>query len=338
MPYKQISSFAPSDNVGTPAFGISMALSGDEQTLIVGGNTDNSNSGAAWIFTNNNNGTFSQYGLKLTPSDNIGKESLGTSVGISSNGQTVVIGGPNDNTNVGAVWIFNNISGIWTQTGSKLVPSDNIGTDHIGISVAMSSDGNTLLISGSGDNTNVGAVWIFNNVAGTWTQNGNKLLASDETGAAQFGTSVALSADGNTALIGGYEDNTGVGAVWIFKNNAGTWSQYGSKLIPIYDTARLAVTTYGNSCNLSPDGHIAAIGTFLQRVDTGRVFIVGNVNPTGNWRQSGVSFLPTGTKGFCTDSVIVTPNILLGSDYNNNDVWVYLPISVFNGYVMRRGQ
>ena len=46
----------------------------------------------------------------------------------------------------------------------------------------------------------------------TWTQQGAKLTANDESGAAHLGWSVALSNDGNTALIGGPTDNSNMGA------------------------------------------------------------------------------------------------------------------------------
>ena len=42
-----------------------------------------------------------------------------------------------------------------------------------------------------------------------WFQEAPKIAPSDEVGAGQFGTSVALSADGSTALIGGPDDNAG---------------------------------------------------------------------------------------------------------------------------------
>ena len=41
---------------------------------------------------------------------------------------------------------------------------------------------------------------------------------------------MALSGDGNTALIGGYADNTSVGAAWVFTRSGSTWTQQGSKL------------------------------------------------------------------------------------------------------------
>lgn len=47
-------------------------------------------------------------------------------------------------------------------------------------------------------------------------QQGEKLTGGKETGKGAFGYSVALSGNGRTALIGGPDDNEGVGAAWVF--------------------------------------------------------------------------------------------------------------------------
>ena len=96
--------------------------------------------------------------------------------------------------------------------------------------MALSADGNTALIGGPSDNSKVGAAWVFTRTGATWTQQGGKLTGSGETGAGGFGFSVALSADGNTALIGGPDDNSSVGAAWVFTRTGTTWTQQGSKL------------------------------------------------------------------------------------------------------------
>ena len=77
--------------------------------------------------------------------------------------------------------------------------------------VALSADGNTALIGGHDDNSSIGAAWVFTRAGSTWTQQGPKLTANDETGDGVFGISVALSADGNTALLGGPHDNSNLG-------------------------------------------------------------------------------------------------------------------------------
>ena len=75
--------------------------------------------------------------------------------------------------------------------------------------MALSENGDTALIGGLGDDALSGAAWVFKRTAGVWTQQGEKLTGSGESGEGEFGEAVALSASGDTALIGGHEDQTG---------------------------------------------------------------------------------------------------------------------------------
>src|SRR5213078_3885734 len=58
-----------------------------------------------------------------------------------------------------------------------------------------------------------------------FVQQGAKLTGSGESGSGRFGASVALSADGDTALIGGPLDTGNVGAAWAFTRSGGVWTQ-----------------------------------------------------------------------------------------------------------------
>src|SRR5205807_2121100 len=136
-----------------------------------------------------------------------------------------------DNNFSGAGWIWKKNSGGWSQQGSKLVGSGAAGPAHQGISVAISSDGTTAIIGGPFDNASVGAAWIWVNSNGVWTQQGQKLVGSDGISPSLQGYSVALSADGNTALVGGWYDNSAEGAAWIWTRSGGVWTQQGSKLV-----------------------------------------------------------------------------------------------------------
>ena len=63
------------------------------------------------------------------------------------------------------------------------------------------------------------------------TQQGPKLVGSGTSGAAGQGFSVALSADGNTAIVGGPLDNSKAGAAWVFTRSGGVWTPQGNKLV-----------------------------------------------------------------------------------------------------------
>src|SRR6202035_5409101 len=58
-----------------------------------------------------------------------------------------------------------------------------------------------------------------------FSQRGPKLGGTGAIGAAEQGFSVSLSGDGNTAIVGGYLDNGGAGAAWVYTRSGGVWSQ-----------------------------------------------------------------------------------------------------------------
>ena len=109
-----------------------------------------------------------------------------------------------------------------------------MGSIDQGASVALSADGNTAIVGGgSWWNLHIGATgaaWVFTRNSGVWTQQGSKLVGSGAVGNANQGESVALSADGNTAVVGGPKDNSDAGAAWVFARNSGVWTQH-AKLV-----------------------------------------------------------------------------------------------------------
>jgi hypothetical protein len=181
--------------VGTGAVGLagqgwSVALSSDGNTAIVGGWADNSNAGAAWVYTRNG-GVWTQQGSKLVGTSAVGTPQQGVSVALSADGNTAIVGGPDDNpgtsnnSGTGAAWVFTRSGGVWTQQGSKLVGTGAVGSALQGYSVALSDDGNTVIVGGPGDNSNAGAAWVYTRSGGVWTQQGSKLVGIGAAGASQ---------------------------------------------------------------------------------------------------------------------------------------------------------
>ena len=240
--------------------GSSVALSGDGNTALLGGPNDRPGNGAAvgaaWVFVRSGS-AWTQQGSKLTASDESGLGGFGWSVALSNDGDTALIGGPTDNNDVGATWEFARTDSAWTQQGSKLVGTGAANPAQQGSSVALTSDGNTALIGGPGDNNGVGAAWAFARSGVTWGQQGSKLTASDESGQGGFGSSVALAGDGETALIGGSSDNNNVGAAWEFAPTDGAFTQQGSKLV---GAGAGSPAQQGSSVALSSDGNTALVG------------------------------------------------------------------------------
>jgi hypothetical protein len=186
----------------------------------VGGRTDNSNIGATWVYTRSGT-VWSQQGDKLLANDAVGSAFQGSSVSLSADGNTAAVGGPTDNPNavgaVGAGWIYvRNSGGVWTQQGGKLIGGGAVGLAFQGNSIALSGAGSTAFMGGPADDTKTGAAWVFTRNGVVWSQQGAKLVGSGAIGAAGQGVSTALSADGNTAIVGGLFDNSSVGAVWVY--------------------------------------------------------------------------------------------------------------------------
>ena len=247
-----------SGNVGG-RFGYSVALSADGNTALIGGMEDNTRVGAAWVFTRSGS-TWTQQGPKLTGAAESGAGRFGDAVALSPDGNTALIGGPEDNAAVGAAWVFTRSGGVWTQQGPKLTASDEVGEGGgrgggFGGSVAISSEGSTLLIGGDGDSGGAGAAWVFTRSGSTWTQQGSKLTAGGASGV-RFGESVALSSEGNTALVSAPFDAVS-GSVYAFSRSGTLWSQQGEKLT---GTGEVGEGGFGIGLALSADGNTALVG------------------------------------------------------------------------------
>ena len=169
--------------------------------------------------------------LKTSTLAGAGHDKFGYSVAVD--GDTAVIGAYQDDgkgDNSGAAYVFTRNSGVWDE-GVKLTASDGEAYDNFGISVAVDGTANTVVVGASGDDgagTDSGAAYVFVKPSGGWA-GGNetaKLTASDGAALDYFGRSVSV--DGNTALVGAYQDDeendlADSGSAYIFVKPVGGW-------------------------------------------------------------------------------------------------------------------
>jgi len=256
-----------SDPASNDAFGNAVDMSADGNTFIVGANYEstspNSNNGAVYVFTRSGS-TWTQQ-AKLLASDAASNDAFGESVSLSADGNTAIIGAAlettSPNSGNGAAYVFTRSGSTWTQQ-AKLLASDAASTDYFGWSVSLSSDGDTALIGAwaedTSPNSDNGAAYVFTRSAGTWTQQA-KLLASDPASSNQFGESVFLSGDSNTAIVGAKNNstspNTNNGAAYIFTRSGTTWTQQAKLL----SSDRVDSDLFGESVALSTNGNVALI-------------------------------------------------------------------------------
>ncbi len=280
--------------VGGAQQGSSVAISADGDTVIVAGLADNTYAGAAWVFTRSG-GVWSQQGAKLVGSDAVGGAWQGTSVAISADGNTAIVGGYFDHSLAGAAWVYTRSGGVWAQQGPKLVGIGAAGAARQGSSVAISADGNTAIVGGFGDNSGVGAIWVFARSGGVWSQQGSKLVGTGGVASPAQGYSAAISADGDTAIVGGQNDNLGIGAAWVFTRRGGVWSQQGSKLVGTGAFDPHDHILQGSSVTISAEGNTAIVGGAHDNGYVGAAWVYARSG--GVWLQQGSKVVGTGAVG-----------------------------------------
>ncbi len=313
--FQQGTKLTGGEESGEGRFGRSVAVSADGDTALVGGPRDSSEAGAVWVFTRSGS-TWTQQ-AKLTGGEESGAGHFGRGVALSADGNTALIGAPNGGGG-GAAWVFTRSGSTWTQQ-AKLTGAGESGNGWFGQSVALSANGDTALIGGYVDHSDTGAAWVFERsgagASATWEQQGAKLTGGEEeSGVGEFGWSVALSAEGDTALIGGRKDEGGVGAAWVFTrtgSGAGaSWAQQGAKLTGGEEES--GVGELGQSVALSAEGDTALIGGYHDDSGDGAawVFTRTGSGAGASWAQQGAKLTGAGEagRGYFGDAVALTPD------------------------------
>ena len=255
-----------SSGAANDQFGYSCALSSNGDTAIVGVPYDDigaqSNAGSAVVFTRNKT-TWTQ-DVALTNSSSLANDDFGFSVDLSSDGNTAIVGAPSDDigalSNAGCAEVFTRSGGTWTRQ-AKLTDSSGASNDVFGYSVALSGDGNTAICGAKFDSpsgASSGSAVVFTRSGGTWTQQAS-LTHSVGAAGANFGSSVDLSSDGNTAIVGTPNDSSvgsANGSAVIFTRSGSTWTEQAT----LRNSSGASGDALGTSVALSSDGNTAIAG------------------------------------------------------------------------------
>lgn len=225
----------------TPAassyFGSSIALSHQGTTLVVGAPQEDvaalQGAGSAFVYTRaGGNWTYSR---TIVPSVPVQYSNFGTSLSIAHDGSRVAIGAryedlPPANAgeptyySAGAVYLYDLSATSATQV-ARLTAANPDSSDYFSSSLALSGDGETLVVGAEGEDGggagvdptaddsrfNAGAAYVFTRSGATWSQR-SYLKASGPGIDDLFGRSVAVSSDGNAVAVGSrYEDSGATG-------------------------------------------------------------------------------------------------------------------------------
>jgi len=206
----------PEDGSAGDNFGSSVDIY--ENVAVVGARRHDANgrdSGAAYVFTKLDDGTWSQ-DSKLLPGDGAASDSFGRSVAISLD--VVVIGASGDDDNgssSGSAYVFTFVdnNGQWTE-GAKLLAEDGKPSDGFG--KAVDADGDVIVIGADGADddqqpdrlANIGAVYVFERIGvSVWAQT-SRLQPPGGDKEDEFGSSVAT--DNGTVAVGSYSGTPGL--------------------------------------------------------------------------------------------------------------------------------
>ena len=220
----------------------------------------------------------------------------GYSVALSDDGTTLAVGewrntGPLG-ANQGQVRVYEFSGGVWVQKGSDI--NGEAAGDNFGIAVDLSEDGLTLAVgapSNDGAGSLAGHVRVFTYASDTWSQLGADL--DGESGNDQFGSSVALSANGRTVAIGAPSDRNTAdelssGQVSVYSYST-SWTQVGSRGQIEGESGDLL--GHLNAVDISDDGTVVAVGVRLRNngavSDTGALEVYALSD--GAWAQRGAT-------------------------------------------------
>ena len=268
-------------------FGISIALSADGTTAIIGAERVNSSAGAAYVFhvsSENSWANSSAPTATLTKATGRAGDYFGISAALSADGTTAIIGAEGVNTSAGAAYVFHVSSeNSWASSvapAATLTSGGNADPIGFGQNVALSADGTTALISDPSVNS-AGNGDIFHvSSESLWASSSAPAATLTSGGAAwsDFGQSIALSADGTTALIsavGLQFFNNYTNAAYIFHTaSESSWASSSTPTASITNPGGAGVdNNFGYSVALSADGTTAFIGATGANTGAGAAYI-----------------------------------------------------------------
>ncbi len=174
----------------------------------------------------------------------------------------------------------------WIQIGENI--EGEALNDRSGISVSLSSDGNTIAIGAVANADNgfsSGHVRIYRNIDDAWSQIGDDIDGEAEGDMSGF--PVSMNSDGNRVAIAS-QHHAGIngafsGQVRVYEEVDGAWNQVGNDI-----EGESSGDESGTGVSLSDDGTILAVGAELNDQNgnaSGRVRIYQESE--GEWSQLG---------------------------------------------------
>ena len=283
----EVAKLSASDGGASDAFGTAVAVSADGSTIVVTAPMNQSNQGAAYVFTKPAGGWSSgQETAKLTALDAAGGANFGRAVSISNDGATIVIGQlsiPFPGLEKGYAYIFLEPTTGWSPSAQQVKLTESSSTIGCGAAVAMSGNGNTLVLGcASSGLQSEGGFIVFTKPSSGWSTAASWVGFSGSSNPnRELGRSVAIDFDGSEIAVGslqflGVSVLTAPGADW-------SGSSLGAALLKPSDA--VVGDWFGSSVAVSSDGSLVAAGAPRQTIGSnsqqGSTYLFAE--PSGGW-------------------------------------------------------
>lgn len=254
--------------------GTSMDLNSDGTILVIGCPKANDGVGEILVYQRDIKGW--KLSDKLVGDNPMGKSQQGFFVKFTLDSNKIVVGGPGDNNNTGAIWIFyikdvivkenGEMERIWAN--EKLVGDGSSESSRQGSCITVSRD-NRIAV-GAPTEKNGGSVYVYKQeTTGWWSEtrieNPNKSDIS-----ASFGCSVSFSSNGGLLAIGAENDDNEKGCVYLYKREADDYKHF---LEIVGGGSEGDCVNMGNSVSLSADGKFLSFGGKSDNYNMGAVWI-----------------------------------------------------------------
>ncbi len=288
----EVTKLLPSNGTANLGFYRKVALSYYGTRAAVGAVDGN---GAVYIYDNTESGWVQS--AILYASDGASGDYFGDTLSFSADGNRLAIGATNHdvggNSNAGAVYIFDYVNGVWTET-TKLVSPVPSAEAIFGVWVQFNTAGNRLFVSSykhNGNNGRKGAVFVFDKAGEAW----NSTMISHPESVADdwFGYNISCSDDGNTLATSAiYRDDEvdGSGKVYIYKYENSAWTCAST----IMSSTPLKDDWLGISLSLSGDGKTLVTGSYRTSanvLNASRVHVF--VENAGVWSEEAQIISPS---------------------------------------------
>jgi hypothetical protein len=261
--------------------GYSQSLSGDGKYIAVGGPHYNSSRGRVRVFAANietgtasNVPTWTQVGTELAGVN--ANTEFGFSVSLDRTGETLAVGEYKDDTAAtdhGRVTIWTRSGSTWTLRATIIQDGTPLSNQIVGWQTKLSQDGQYMIHGGPGftapsNNKGYVAVWK-RNADESWSLR----QAFVDSGNTRLGMGVGISNGGTYICMSAPYDATrgsNTGRVDMYKWDGSSYVSVGSEYNRSTDDDH-----FGQSCDLSADGHRLVIGAGLDDMaasNSGRVY------------------------------------------------------------------